>query len=80
MQAIQTKYFGPSNVRGSRIKAQCEAGQLTVPYDHGLDVECNHMAAAAQLRDKLGWNTPFHGQLVGGCLPKDQGYAFVFAR
>lgn len=80
VQAIHTKYFGPSNVRGSRIKAQCDAGSLTVGYDHALDVEGNHAAAAEALRKKLGWNSPYYGKLAGGALPKENGYAFVFVQ
>jgi hypothetical protein len=30
MQAIQTRYFGPGNVRGSRIKAWCAAKTIYV--------------------------------------------------
>ena len=37
MQAIETKYFGPSNVKGSRIKATAQAGSVTVGYDHALN-------------------------------------------
>ena len=55
MQAIRTRYYGPSNVRGSRIKAQCEAGSITVHYDHALDIEGNHVAAREALLNKLNW-------------------------
>ena len=46
MQAIQTRYFGPGNVRGSRIKASCDRGSMTYSYDHSLNLEENHVAAA----------------------------------
>ena len=55
-QAIRTRYFGPTNYRGSRIKASCEAGQVTVPYDQGINLSENHIAAADALLAKLGWN------------------------
>lgn len=55
MQAIQTKYMNPTNVRGSRIKAICGAGTIIVPYDSELDPLANHEAAAQALCDKLGW-------------------------
>lgn len=64
MQAIHTKYFGPTNSRGPRIKAIAEAGEVTVPYDHSLDVPKNHAVAADALKRKLGWG----GRLVSGCL------------
>lgn len=55
MQAIRTRYHGPSNTRGSRISAQCEAGRIYVGYDHALNLDENHVAAATALRVKLGW-------------------------
>lgn len=77
MQAIQTKYFGPGNVRGSRFRAACDAGTITVPYDHALNAEDNHRAAAAALAKKLGWTSPEYGKLVCGGLP-DGTFAHVF--
>jgi hypothetical protein len=53
MQAITTKYYGPGNVRGSRIKASCERGSLTVGWDHSLDSTGNHIAAARALLAKF---------------------------
>ncbi len=62
MQAITTKYFGPSNVKGSRIKATAQAGSLTVSKDDSLNYEDAHLAAAKAFAQKLGW----HGSWVGG--------------
>ena len=74
MQAIVTKYLGPTDHRGSRIKARTEGGDsLTVDYRHDLPTgEPVHRVAAEALRDKLGWA----GDLAGGSIPG--GYAFVF--
>jgi len=69
-QAITTKYFGPTNTRGSRVKASCEAGSLTVSWDYALGIEDNHKAAAAALIRQLGWE----GNWVMGSL----GPGFVF--
>lgn len=55
MQAIRTRYHGPTNTRGSRISAQCAAGRLSVPYAHALDLTDNHRAAADALIAKLDW-------------------------
>jgi hypothetical protein len=55
MQAIRTRYIGPSEVRGSRVTAKCEAGRITMEWDDALDVEDNHRAACAKLCAKLGW-------------------------
>lgn len=73
-QAIITKYLGPTNTRGSRISAKAAAGRVSVPYDHALNIEGNHTAAAQALADKMGWK----GALVGGGVPDGSGYAFVF--
>lgn len=78
MQAIRTVYFGPSNVRGSRIKATAAAGSLTVDYDHALrsGIEANHRVAAEALIAKFGWNVDGYGSLASGCLP-DGSWAHV---
>lgn len=63
-QAIQTKYLGPTNHRGSRVKASCAAGSVTVPWDHALNTENNHAAACAALCAKLGWIEPRRGAFL----------------
>ena len=37
-QSITTKYLPPTNSRGSRIKATCEAGSVTIPYAYERSV------------------------------------------
>ena len=76
MQAIQTKYFGPGNVRGSRIVATCAAKRITVGYLHELNVEENHFHAAESLRLVLGWQGDGCGDLISGCL-RDGSYVHV---
>jgi hypothetical protein len=49
MQAIITKYLGPTNTRGSRVKASCQRGSKIVPWDHELCPDENHEAACAAL-------------------------------
>ncbi len=66
MQAIVTKYLGPTNVRGSRIKAKCQAGSVTLSWEYGLNSMNNHLAAAKALATKLGWN---YGEWIGAGLP-----------
>jgi len=59
MQAIQTKYLGPTNHRGSRVKATCAAGSVIVSWDYSLpnNIEENHRAAAYFLAvNKLKWD------------------------
>lgn len=72
MQAIQTKYLGPTNVRGSRVKAIAEAGSVTLSWNHSLNADGNHKAAAEALANKFGW----HGKWFSGWLP-DNGMVFV---
>lgn len=79
-KAIETKYLGPTDYQGPRVKAKCDAGSLTLPWDHTLDVDDNHITVASRLAIKLGWlgsRDPFV-KLVGGSLPQSPaGYAFV---
>lgn len=53
MQAIQTKFLGPTNTKGSRIRATCWLTSVTVEWDYSLSVEENHKAAIDALVDKL---------------------------
>jgi hypothetical protein len=71
-QAIETKYLGPTNSRGPRIKATAQAGSRTADYLHNLNIEENHSHAARQLAEKLGWK----GNWYGGGTPKGD-YVFV---
>ena len=73
MKAILTKYIGPSNTRGSRIKAfDSDGNSVTVPYDHALDSDANHNLAAKSLRDKMNWK----GKLIGGWTADGMAYVF----
>ncbi len=75
MIAIETKFLGPTNYRGSRIKAYTESGlSLTLSYDHSLrqGVEA-HAPAALALAARMGWT----GDLIGAGT--STGYVFVFA-
>lgn len=77
MQAIVTKYHGPTNARGSRIKATAAAGSVIIPVENELSLQQNHKRAAAALADKFAWNKPHYGTLVMGGLP-DGSYVHVF--
>jgi hypothetical protein len=77
MQAIITKYFGPTNTRGSRIKATCAAGSVTISYPYELSGQACHRAAADALVQKMGWDDAHYGGLLGGQLPSGE-YVFVF--
>ena len=72
LQAIVCKYHGPTDTKGSRIVATCDAGRITVGIDNAKSVAENAADAARTLADKFGWRN----RLVGGALPGD-GYVFV---
>jgi hypothetical protein len=74
MKAIQTRYLGATNYRGSRIKASAEGvPAVTIPYPHELDTERAHRSAAAALAARHDWTQKIHG----GALPSGD-WAWVF--
>ena len=76
MQSIHTKYSGPTNTRGSRIRAIASGGggSVSVPYDHDLSDDGNHDEAAKKLAQKMGWEgTVIRGGGIGG-----KGNVYVF--
>jgi len=80
-QAIVTRYLGPTDHRGARIKARADAGTITIPWNHAQDIEANHTTAAETLATKLGWvGEHTDWQLVGGGLPDGTGNAYVLVR
>lgn len=78
VQAIETRYLGPTNSKVGRIKATARAGSKIVPYDRALSIEGNHRAAAMALVAKLGWHThaPAERWATGGNA-KGNGYVRV---
>lgn len=74
-QAIITKFLGPSNTRGARVKAYASQARpsVTIPWDHAQSSEHNHMFAARILAARLEWS----GELVAGALSAGQ-VAHVF--
>lgn len=82
-QAITTRYIGPTNVRGSRVKATAEAGSVTLHWDDSLNSDNNHKAAALELATKFGWKGNWYGGgTADGCVfvcTRDDGPDFVTA-
>jgi len=64
-QAVETKYLGPTDTKGSRVKATAPAGSIIVSWDYALNTEDNHIAAAKALVAKYEWN---YSELVTGSL------------
>ena len=74
-QAITTKYLGPTNHKGARVRARNAAGHtVTLGWDHGLESKQNHIEAAKALAMKLGWESD---RWYGGSM--GVGYVFVEA-
>ena len=73
MIAIETKYHGPTNTRGSRISASGNGNHVSISYPHELSGEDVHRKAAQALCDKMKWT----GKLTGGATKT--GYVFVFS-
>jgi hypothetical protein len=74
MQTISTKYYGPTNTRGSRIVAKTASGKsFTQDYLHSLTSDENHWLAAQGLARWLKWS----GTMIQG--DTDTGCVFVFA-
>lgn len=73
MQAIVTKYYGPTNTRGSYIMAKAWAGKIKVSYDSEKSVYENHAEAAEAFATRYEWS----GEWAGGAMPDGQGYVFV---
>ena len=83
MIAIHTKYIGPTDTRGSRIKAYTASWgshkgfTVTIPYDHALDGVALHFEAVKALvaKHKLEWNLDAmrYGDSADG-----RGFSFCF--
>ena len=73
---IVTKYMGPTNFRGARIKAIAKSGPaltITISYPHELSQSEAHASAAVALCERMKWNPV---SLHQGHAPGD-GYVFV---
>jgi len=80
--AIETKYLGPTNFRGSRIKASArdtfyvdeKPKTLTIGYDYALNAYGNHERAAMALLPSV-CSSPESVKLYKGST--ERGYVFV---
>ena len=68
MQAIVTKYLPATNVKGSRIKATCQGGSVTLSWDDSMNTDMNHRTAAFALASKMQWD----GNWISGGLPSGE--------
>lgn len=77
MQAIRTRYHGPTNTRPSHISAKCEAGLINHTYDFSLDLDGNHQAAMCALRKKLKWHSDAYPKMWSGSFGHDCYWVFL---
>lgn len=58
MVVIKTKYIGPTNTRGARIKASANGFTVTVSYRYDLSHEKRHFEAVKALvaKHELEWD------------------------
>ena len=73
MDAIITKYHGPSNVRGGRISASVSTRRVYISYPHELSGWQAHAAAARALLKAVG--LPENTKLIIGEI--NNGYVFI---
>lgn len=70
MQAIRTKFAGPTDTRGARILATSRYGRTVMPYRYELSAGENHAAAAAaHVTSRMSPRGPFaltSGELAAG--------------
>lgn len=73
LQAIVTRYCGPSNSRGSRYAANAWGGRITRACDNAVNADTNSALAARKLAEKFGWQ----GVFVAGGMPDGQARVYV---
>lgn len=73
--AIRTHYRGPTDTKGSHIKARSGGDSITVGYQSALDTPQNHRRAARALLERHFSNDE-NWILLGGSLEND-GYVFI---
>lgn len=80
MQAITTKYLGPTDTKGSRIKVSSYCGSKTYSYDHSEN--CPHDAAfesfMKEVINELSTKSGVTFKLAAkGGLPDGKGVAYI---
>ena len=73
---IRTRYIGPTNTRGSRIRATNGARSVTIPYPHELSAEDAHIEAADKLIMVLHQHDEDRVEYAVARSTKDDGYCF----
>lgn len=75
MKAITVKFLGPTDTKGSRLKAiDSDHNTVTIPYPHAEHSEGRYAQAAIALCKKMGWD----GTLIEGWA-EDGKAVYVFS-
>ena len=74
MKAITTKYYGPTNTHGPRMKAwDMDGNSILHHFDCLSSLEENHNDIARGLCQKMAWS----GTLVSGDIEGGKVYVFI---
>jgi hypothetical protein len=73
MMAIQTKFHGPTETKGSRYSAQIDRTRVIISADSALDAKENHVRAAETLIARKDLDL----RIVGTGLLPDFSYAHI---
>lgn len=84
MQTITTQYAGPTNTKGSRVMVKSWLKNKAVSWNHALNSEDNHKAAAQALVDVLnadrvknGYDDYLWNIIANGSMPDGKGNAYI---
>jgi hypothetical protein len=78
MDAIVTKFHGPTNHRNSRVSAKWHGHRVSVEWNHDLDTTENHAAAVRELCKVADLPHRLESMtLAPAGLPNGQGYAWA---
>ena len=84
MQTITTEFKGPTNTKGSRILTKSWLKNKAVAWNHALNTEENHKAAAQALVDVLnadrhanGYDDYYWQIIAAGHMPDGKGNAYI---
>lgn len=73
---IRTRYLGPTNTKGARIRATNGVRSVTIPYPYELDTEDAHMKAADKLIMILHEHDEERVEYAVARSTRDDGYVF----
>lgn len=54
---VEILFLGPTETRGSRLKAKCNQGSITAEYDHSLSSDDKYINIAMELFKKFNNKT-----------------------